>query len=225
MFSRGTFIVVGFIGLSVIAAGQPPTVTVSLTPMTIILGQSASLSWAAAGATSCIASGVASGTASTYIGGWNGPEPTSGTQTVGAARRITASRRNVRLRGDLHWQRRQRERVGHTDGDKPRQHHYVNRGRNGSARGCDAIALGRRHLAARQHAGENLRDVLQHRAVELARPIQMCDAPSRNTPKLTAGAEILLANCLAHLRRQFVAVAANFPGPYRYVLETLGDSL
>src|SRR5208282_3743831 len=50
----------------------------------------------------------------------------------------------------------------------------------------------------------------------------MCDALSRNTPKLTDGAEILLALCLAHGRRQFVDVAANFPEPCRYVLETLG---
>jgi hypothetical protein len=51
----------------------------------------------------------------------------------------------------------------------------------------------------------------------------MCDALSRNTPKLSDGAEILLANCLAHGRRQFVEVAANFPEECRYVLETLGD--
>jgi transposase len=51
----------------------------------------------------------------------------------------------------------------------------------------------------------------------------MCDALSRNTPKLTDGGEILLAHCLAHGRRQFVEVAANFPEPCRYVLETLGD--
>ena len=56
-----------------------------------------------------------------------------------------------------------------------------------------------------------------------AAPIQMCDALSRNTPKLSDGAEILLANCLAHGRRQFVEVAANFPEACRYVLETLGD--
>ena len=79
------------------------------------------------------------------------------------------------------------------------------------------------YFTGRQHAGENLRDVLQHRATELARPIQMCDALSRNTPKLSDGAEILLANCLAHGRRQFVEVAANFPQPCRYVLETLGE--
>ena len=39
----------------------------------------------------------------------------------------------------------------------------------------------------------------------------MCDALSRNAPKLPVGVEILLAHCLAHGRRQFVEVAANFP--------------
>lgn len=79
------------------------------------------------------------------------------------------------------------------------------------------------YFTGRQHAGENLRDVLERRATDLARPLQMCDALSRNVPKLSDGAEILLANCLAHGRRQFVEVAANFPEPCRYVLETLGD--
>ncbi len=73
------------------------------------------------------------------------------------------------------------------------------------------------YFTGRQHAGENLRDVLEHRVAELAAPIQMCDALSRNTPKLSDGAEILLANCLAHGRRQFVEVSANFPEQCRYV--------
>jgi transposase len=72
-----------------------------------------------------------------------------------------------------------------------------------------------------KHAGENLADVLKQRAAELAAPIQMCDALSRNTPKLP-GLEVLLANCMAHGRRQLVDVAANFPEECRYVLETLG---
>jgi hypothetical protein len=50
------------------------------------------------------------------------------------------------------------------------------------------------YFTGRQHAGENLRDVLDHRAARLSAPIQMCDALSRNTPKLSEGAEILLAN-------------------------------
>jgi len=73
-----------------------------------------------------------------------------------------------------------------------------------------------------KHAGENLADVLQRRAPGLQPLIQMCDALSRNTPKLSEGVRLLLAYCLAHGRRQFVEVAANFPAECRYVLETLG---
>ena len=78
------------------------------------------------------------------------------------------------------------------------------------------------YFTGRQHAGENLGDVLKQRAAELPTPIQMCDALSRNIPKLPAGAQILLAHCMAHGRRQFVEVAANFPENCRYVLEMLG---
>jgi transposase len=74
-----------------------------------------------------------------------------------------------------------------------------------------------------RHAGENLAEVLKQRRAELPNPIQMCDALSRNVPKLPSGVEILLANCLAHGRRQFVEVAENFPSECRYVLELLGQ--
>jgi transposase len=79
------------------------------------------------------------------------------------------------------------------------------------------------YFTGRQHAGENLADVLKQRAQQSDPPIQMCDALSRNVPKLSAGVEILLANCLAHGRRQFVEVAVNFPDECRYVLEMLGQ--
>jgi len=78
------------------------------------------------------------------------------------------------------------------------------------------------YFTGRQHAGENMADVLAQRAAELPAAIQMCDALSRNVPKLNAGVEVLLANCLAHGRRQFVEVAPNFPDECRYVLEMLG---
>jgi len=78
------------------------------------------------------------------------------------------------------------------------------------------------YFTGRQHAGENLADVLRQRAAELPSPIQICDALSRNIPKLPTGVEILLGNCLAHGRRQFVEVAANFPDQCRHVLEMLG---
>jgi transposase len=79
------------------------------------------------------------------------------------------------------------------------------------------------YFTGRQHAGENLADVLKQRAAELPSPIQMCDALSRNLPKLPGGVEILLANCLAHGRRQFVEVAGSFPAECRHVLERLGE--
>ena len=77
------------------------------------------------------------------------------------------------------------------------------------------------YFTGRQHAGENMADVLKQRASK-SPPIQMCDALSRNTPK-AIGIEILLANCMAHGRRQFTEIAPNFPGECRYVLEALGE--
>ena len=78
------------------------------------------------------------------------------------------------------------------------------------------------YFTGRQHAGENLADVLKQRAADLRPPIQMCDALSRNVPKLAPGVDIMIANCLAHGRRQFVDIVQNFPGECRYVLEMLG---
>lgn len=78
------------------------------------------------------------------------------------------------------------------------------------------------YFTGRQHAGENIADVLKQRAKQSSPPVQMCDALSRNVPKSPVGVEILLANCLAHGRRQFVEVAANFPDQCRCVLEMLG---
>ena len=69
-----------------------------------------------------------------------------------------------------------------------------------------------------KHAGENLFDLLQRRSSDLAAPIQMCDALSRNLP---AELKTLLANCLAHGRRKFVDVAGNFPEECLHVLEIL----
>jgi hypothetical protein len=73
-------------------------------------------------------------------------------------------------------------------------------------------------FSGRQHAGENLQDVLRQRAVALAPPIQMCDALSRNLP---AELKTIVANCLAHGRRQFVEVADHFPEECAHVLEAL----
>jgi transposase len=77
-------------------------------------------------------------------------------------------------------------------------------------------------FTGRQHAGENLRDVLTERAATMGPPIQMCDALSRNLPKMPETLEVILSHCLAHARRKFVEVTPNFPDACRYVLETLG---
>lgn len=84
-----------------------------------------------------------------------------------------------------------------------------------STRDGHRIAL---FFTGRQHAGENLTDVLAQRAAELKAPIQMCDALSRNLP---AELETIVAHCLAHARRRFVDVVNDFPDECRYLLETL----
>jgi len=73
-------------------------------------------------------------------------------------------------------------------------------------------------FTSHKHAGENLADVLKHRASELSAPIQMSDALSRNIPKAF---ETLVANCLVHGRRNFVDVFENFPSECQHVLELL----
>jgi hypothetical protein len=75
-------------------------------------------------------------------------------------------------------------------------------------------------FTGKQHAGENLADVLRRRAAELDTPIQMCDALSRNVPHEL---KVILANCTAHSRRRFVEVVESFPAECRYVIETLAE--
>ena len=71
-------------------------------------------------------------------------------------------------------------------------------------------------FSGRQHAGENLTDVLRHRAEELEAPIQMCDGLARNVPKEL---ETILSNCLSHGRREFVDLYDRFPDECRHVIE------
>jgi transposase len=108
-----------------------------------------------------------------------------------------------------------------------------------STNGGRRIAL---FFSGRQHAGENLADVLARRLADLGPPIQMCDALSRNLPLtrdgrfasksdgvasrvkgLPADLRTVLAHCLAHGRRQFVDVAERFPAQCRHVLEQLAE--
>lgn len=76
------------------------------------------------------------------------------------------------------------------------------------------------YFTGRQHAGENLKEVLLRRASGLRPPVQMSDALSRNAPK---GLETLASTCLAHARRNFVDISESFPDEVRYVLEQLGQ--
>lgn len=85
--------------------------------------------------------------------------------------------------------------------------------------GVVATNAGRRialFFSGRQHAGENLSDVLQHRAEELQSPMQMCDGLARNLPKEL---ETIVANCLAHGRRNFVELYDRFPEECRHVID------
>ena len=86
-----------------------------------------------------------------------------------------------------------------------------------STQGGQEIAL---FFTGRKHAGENLADVLRHRAQAVGPPIQMCDALARNLPKEL---KVILSHCIVHGRRRFVEVAQNFPNHCRHVLETLGE--
>ncbi len=75
-------------------------------------------------------------------------------------------------------------------------------------------------FTGQRHAGENLVALLKQHASELGRPIQMCDALSRNMPEELG---TILTNCLSHGRRRFVNVAMNFPQECLYVQEILKD--
>jgi len=71
--------------------------------------------------------------------------------------------------------------------------------------------------SGRNHAGENMTELLTQREAGRSPPIQMCDALSRNVPK---DFEVILANCNIHARRHFVDIAGIFPVECTFVLET-----
>jgi len=86
-----------------------------------------------------------------------------------------------------------------------------------SVRGEHRIAL---FFTGKKHAGQNMTEVLRQRASGLSPPVHMCDALSRNVPKEL---ETILANCLAHARRNFVELVSSFPEECRYVIEALAE--
>jgi transposase len=72
------------------------------------------------------------------------------------------------------------------------------------------------YFTGQRHAGENLEDVLAHRAAGLDPPIQMCDGLDRNAP---GEMKTILSNCAAHARRKFVDVVAGFPDEVAHVID------
>ncbi|HEX6364387.1 MAG TPA: transposase [Albitalea sp.] len=73
--------------------------------------------------------------------------------------------------------------------------------------------------SGRQHAGENLADLLDRRDPALGPPMQMCDGLDRNLPDEHA---VVLANCLAHGRRHVVDEVGNHPELCAHLLDEIG---
>lgn len=74
------------------------------------------------------------------------------------------------------------------------------------------------YFTGRNHAGENLKDLLENRVSGLSPPQLMCDALSRNKPE---DLSVILEHCMTHARRYFVDVAPSFPEECRFVIEIL----
>lgn len=70
------------------------------------------------------------------------------------------------------------------------------------------------------HAGKNMERVLAHRAEALQPAMQMCDALASN---VAGEFTTILANCLAHGRRQLSDIAEHFPEAARRVIEDLAE--
>jgi Transposase IS66 family. len=70
------------------------------------------------------------------------------------------------------------------------------------------------------HAGENITELLRQRSTALPPPIQMCDGLSRNISKEF---ETLVANCMAHGRRNFVDLHSIFPEECHHVIEIIAN--
>ncbi|MGH9842884.1 MAG: IS66 family transposase [Blastocatellia bacterium] len=72
--------------------------------------------------------------------------------------------------------------------------------------------------SSRQHAGENLEDVLGKRNPALAAPMKMSDASSVNGKKTAPTVDL---NCLAHGRGKFKQIEENFPVECQQVLDAI----
>jgi transposase len=75
-------------------------------------------------------------------------------------------------------------------------------------------------FTGRQHAGENLDDLLALRDAALAPMLWMSDALAANTPK-RHGERVVDLNCLVHARRQFVDIKDFFPSECEHVIAAI----
>jgi transposase len=75
-------------------------------------------------------------------------------------------------------------------------------------------------FTGRQHAGENLDDLLALRDAALAPMLWMSDALAANTPKCH-GKRVVGLNCLVHARRQFVDITEYFPDACEHVIAAI----
>jgi hypothetical protein len=78
------------------------------------------------------------------------------------------------------------------------------------------------YFSGRQHAGENLDDILAYRDADLP-PIQwMSDGLAANTPKQHQD-QTLDINCIVHGRRKFVEIDEFFPGECTRVIDAIAE--
>lgn len=91
------------------------------------------------------------------------------------------------------------------------------------------------YFSGRNHAGENLRELLEQRQEGLDKPLVMSDALSRNEVASGVGAKVgpkdttldeaslTRCHCLAHARRKFSDMEETFPEACDMVIGTLKD--
>jgi len=86
-----------------------------------------------------------------------------------------------------------------------------------------ALPLGQKvvlFFTGHAHAGQNMAQVLVHRAAHLDAPMQMSDALACN---FAGEFKSILGQCLTHGRRKFVDVLEHFPEPCCHVIEVLAQ--
>jgi transposase len=74
------------------------------------------------------------------------------------------------------------------------------------------------YLSGRNHAGENLAELLKRRSQELGRPIQMSDALAANT---SVEKEVTVGYCLVHARRKIFEIKDHYPAECEVVLSAV----